>query len=221
MSEERNVVMKIKVLLIIALVLPATGLCALVADAINPVTSSAGEEKAATRASQVAKPELPQEKQTSLGLYLTAQEAYEKWKESPETVKIIDVRTTEEYLFVGHAEMAWNIPSMLQTYEWDANKKKLPMKPNPEFVAQVKEIAKPSDTLLVMCRSGGRSALAVNRLAEAEFRSVYNIIDGMEGDTVDDPVSVFHDKRMKNGWKNSGLPWTYELVPERMRLPKR
>jgi rhodanese-related sulfurtransferase len=221
MSEERNVVMKIKVLLIIALVLPATGLCALVADAINPVTSSAGEEKAATRASQVAKPELPQEKQTSLGLYLTAQEAYEKWKDAPETVKIIDVRTTEEYLFVGHAEMAWNIPSMLQTYEWDANKKKLPMKPNPDFVSQVKGIAKPSDTLLVMCRSGGRSALAVNRLAEAEFRNVYNIIDGMEGDTVDDPVSVFHDKRMKNGWKNSGLPWTYELVPAQMRLPKR
>jgi hypothetical protein len=110
---------------------------------------------------------------------------------------------------------------MLQTYEWDANKKKLPMIPNPDFVSQVKEFAKPSDTLLVMCRSGGRSALAVNRLAEAEFRNVYNIIDGMEGDTVDDPVSVFHDKRMKNGWKNSGLPWTYELVPERMRLPKR
>jgi rhodanese-related sulfurtransferase len=213
--------MKVKVLLIVALALPSVGLCALVADAVNSAASGAGEETTETRASQAAKPDLPQEKQTSLGLYLTAQEAYEKWKEAPETVKIIDVRTTEEYVFVGHVEMAWNIPSMLQTYEWDADKKKLPMKPNPDFVAQVKEIAKPSDTLLVMCRSGGRSALAVNRLAEAGFRNVYNIIDGMEGDTVDDPVSVFHDKRMKNGWKNSGLPWTYELVPERMRLPKR
>jgi rhodanese-related sulfurtransferase len=213
--------MKIKVLLIVALAMAAVGLCALAADAFNPATSSAGEETTETRASQAAKPELPQEKQTSLGLYLTSEEAYEKWKESPETVKIIDVRTTEEYLFVGHAEMAWNIPSMLQTYEWDANKKNLPMKLNPDFVAQMKEVAKPSDTLLVMCRSGGRSALAVNRLAEAEFPNVYNIIDGMEGDAVDDPVSVFHDKRMRNGWKNSGIPWTYKLVPERMRLPKR
>jgi rhodanese-related sulfurtransferase len=213
--------MKIKVLLIVGLVLPPTGLCALVAEAVNSATSSAGEETTETRASQAAKPDLPQEKQTSLGLYVTAHEAYEKWKAAPETVKIIDVRTTEEYLFVGHAEMAWNIPSMLQTYEWDAGKKKLPMKPNPDFVAQVKEIARPTDTLLVMCRSGGRSALAVNRLAEAEFRNVYNIIDGMEGDAVDDPASVFYDKRMKNGWKNSGLPWTYELVPERMRLPRR
>jgi hypothetical protein len=25
---------------------------------------------------------------------------------------------------------------------------------------------------------------------------------------------------MVNGWKNSGLPWTYELQPERVILPK-
>jgi hypothetical protein len=41
----------------------------------------------------------------------------------------------------------------------------------------------------------------------------------MEGDLVDDPQSVFHGKRMKNGWKNSGLPWTYDLDPEKMSLP--
>jgi len=27
--------------------------------------------------------------------------------------------------------------------------------------------------------------------------------------------------RMKNGWKNSGLPWTYEIDRDRMALPKR
>jgi hypothetical protein len=41
----------------------------------------------------------------------------------------------------------------------------------------------------------------------------------MEGDLVDDPPSVFHGKRMKNGWKNSDLPWTYDLEPEKMCLP--
>ncbi len=51
--------------------------------------------------------------------------------------------------------------------------------------------------------------------------SLYNIIDGMEGDVFEDPESVFLDQRLKNGWKNSGLPWTYHLNPERMRLPKR
>ena len=82
------------------------------------------------------------------------------------------------------------------------------------------EVAKPTDTILVMCRSGGRSAIAVNMLAKAGFEHVYNIIDGMEGDTVDDPASVFHGQRLKNGWKNSGVPWTYDLSPERMLLPK-
>jgi hypothetical protein len=32
-------------------------------------------------------------------------------------------------------------------------------------------------------------------------------------------LSVFKGKRMKNGWKNSGLPWTCDLDPEKMRLP--
>ena len=170
---------------------------------------------------QAATPELPKEKETTLGLYVTLKEAYEKWKADPEKIKILDVRTTEEFLFVGHPAMAWNIPAFLQTYEWDAGKKQFPMKPNVDFVAQAKEVAEPADTILVMCRSGGRSAMAVNRLAGAGFQNVYIIIDGMEGDAVADSESVFQVKRMKNGWKNSGLPWTYDLKPERMRLPSR
>jgi rhodanese-related sulfurtransferase len=71
-----------------------------------------------------------------------------------------------------------------------------------------------------MCRSGGRSAMAVNQLAEAGFKRVFNITDGMEGDLVDDPDSVYRGQRMKNGWKNSGLPWTYAPTPDRMMLPK-
>jgi hypothetical protein len=39
----------------------------------------------------------------------------------------------------------------------------------------VSRIADPQDTLLVMCRSGGRSATAVNLLASAGFRNVYNM----------------------------------------------
>jgi len=44
-------------------------------------------------------------------------------------------------------------------------------------------------------------------------------IDGMEGEMVKDPESLFKGKRMKNGWKNSGLPWTYKINPEKMKLP--
>ena len=43
----------------------------------------------------------------------------------------------------------------------------------------------------------------------------------MEGGRVSDPESVFDGLRMKNGWKNSGLPWTYDLDPDHMLLPER
>jgi len=167
---------------------------------------------------QQKSPELPKGKQTSLGLYLTATEAYQKWLADPENVRVLDVRTTEEYIFIGHAPMARNVPLASQTYQWDSDKQHFAMKRNPEFVNQVKEFAKPSETILVTCRSGGRSAMAVNLLAKAGFTNVYNITDGMEGDAVKEPGSVFQGQRLKNGWKNSGNPWTYELDPELMRF---
>jgi len=165
--------------------------------------------------------QLPKEKQTALGLYLSAKEAYEHWKTEPDKVKIVDVRTPEEYLFVGHPTMAWKIPVAMQLYEWDAEKKQFPMKPLNDFVSRVREMAHPDDTLMLMCRSGGRSAMACNFLAQAGFSHVYNIVDGMEGDAVQDPESVFVGQRLRNGWKNSGNPWTYKLTPERMLLPKK
>ena len=164
------------------------------------------------------KPELPKGKQTSLGLYVTAAEAYDKWLAAPDVVKVFDVRTLEEYIYVGHAPMAWNIPLLFQTHEWDAEKGYFAFQPNPDFLSQAKEVAASEDTILVMCRSGGRSAMAVNLLAEAGFTNVYQITDGMEGDAIKDPLSVFQGQRLMNGWKNSGLPWTYKPDPERIKL---
>ena len=163
---------------------------------------------------------VPKEKQTTLGLYLTAKEAYAQWRAAPQQVKILDVRTPEELLFVGHPEMAWKIPVAVQSYEWDAKKKQFPLNPLPDFASRVSQVAKPNDTLMLMCRSGGRSAIAVNFLAKAGFKNVYNIIDGMEGDANGDSDSVAQAQPLKDGWKNSGCPWTKKLTPERMVLPK-
>lgn len=162
--------------------------------------------------------QLPQAKQTSLGLYVTAQEAYDMWKADPERVKVLDVRMVEEYVFLGHAEMAINIPIVFPKYLYDANKRKYSFEINPDFIDHVEEVLNPDDTILAMCRSGGRSAFAINMLAKGGFTNIYNIIDGFEGDTVDDPESVFHGKRMKNGWKNS-VPWNYDLDPAKVWIP--
>ena len=159
--------------------------------------------------------QLPQQKQTSLGLYVTAQEAYEMWKADPKRVKVLDVRMVEEYVFIGHAAMAKNIPLAFPKYKWDANKRKYSFEFNPDFIDHVKELFSPDDTVVAMCRSGGRSAFAINMLAKAGFKNAYNIVDGFEGDTVNDPDSVYHGKRMKNGWKNSA-PWVYDVDPEKI-----
>ena len=158
---------------------------------------------------------LPESKKTVLGLYVTAKEAHERWKADPDGVTILDVRTPEEFLFVGHPEMAWKIPVASQSYHWDEEKQQFPMNPLMDFVARVQTVAKPDDTLMVTCRSGGRSAIACNFLAKAGFKHVYNIIDGMEGDANGDSAST-----PQGGWKNSGCPWTKKLTPEKLVLPK-
>jgi rhodanese-related sulfurtransferase len=165
----------------------------------------------------VAGTDVPKGKQTTLGLYVTAAEAYDMWKAAPDTVKVIDVRTPEEYAFVGHAEMAWNIPLAFAAYQMKDGKFVASARHNETFVDLVRQIAQPTDTLLVMCRAGGRGAMAVNQLAAAGFTNVYNIVDGMEGDLVEDPRSVYFGKRMVNGWKNSA-PWVYTLDPEKIIL---
>jgi hypothetical protein len=63
------------------------------------------------------------ERRTSLGLYLTAREAFDLWQAEPEAIRILDCRTPEEYVFVGHPPMAVNIPFAFQSFEWDAERK--------------------------------------------------------------------------------------------------
>ena len=120
---------------------------------------------------------------------------------------------------MGHAPMAHNVPSKFMKYRWDAKHKNYVMQDNPRFIRQVKKIFKPGDTILIMCRSGGRSAQSVNKLAKYGYKKVYNIIDGFEGDKIKDKNDPNYGKRAKNGWKNSGVPWTYDMDINLMYLP--
>jgi len=169
----------------------------------------------------ILKPQLPESNKTSLGLYVMPNEAYAMWKADPEHVNILDVRTFEEYTFVGHLEMARNVPLLFPKY--DPKGPSLPGRPpgcygklNPDFIPVAKEQFALTDTILVYCATSGRAAMAVNALAQARFTKVYNIVNGLEGDRIDDPGSVFHGKHLRNGWKNSGLPWGYGFHPDLM-----
>jgi rhodanese-related sulfurtransferase len=156
---------------------------------------------------------IPKAKQTSLGLYVTSREAYEILKADPDKAALLDVRTPEEFVFVGHAAMARNIPLVFMKYQWNTEKNIPVMEPNPDFIAEAQKAFKTKSKIFVTCRSGDRSAMAVNALAKAGFKNVYNITDGFEGDKVNDAESVFYGKRMINGWKNSE-PWTYDVDPK-------
>lgn len=64
----------------------------------------------------------------------------------------------------------------------------------------------PEDTILVICATGGRGAMAVTRSSRRGSPKVYNIVNGFEGDRVEDPGSVYQGKHLPNGWKDGGLP---------------
>ena len=167
----------------------------------------------------LAQSSIPTQKQTVLGLYVTAKEAHEMWLADKNKIKILDVRTPEEYIFVGHAPMAHNVPFHLFNYKMAVRNQGPLMKPNPNFIVEVGRKFKPSDTILVICRSGNRSAAAVNAMASAGFKIAYSVTDGFEGDRVKDPSSPNYGKRFKNGWRNSGIPWTDQLNPELIWIP--
>lgn len=157
--------------------------------------------------------QLPSSKQTVARLYLTSEEAYDVWKGDPEKIKVIDVRTVAEYVFIGHPEMAYNVPVMFATRNWDPAADRYALQPNEQALEQLQKIVKPDDIVLVTCRSGQRSAVAANLLTEAGYKNAYSIVDGFEGDKVKDTDSAYTGQRKKNGWRNAGLPWTYSLDP--------
>jgi len=53
-------------------------------------------------------------------------------------VKVIDVRTPEEYAFIGHPEMAWNIPFAFVTYQRKNGKTEYGPKLNPDLLPRSK-----------------------------------------------------------------------------------
>jgi rhodanese-related sulfurtransferase len=90
---------------------------------------------------------------------------------------------------------------------------------NDPFVADVKKRFKPDDRIIVFCRSGLRAAMAASALAKEGYNNVYSLLDGFEGDAIKDKDRYYKGKRLKDGWKNAGVPWTYELKKELVYTP--
>ena len=168
---------------------------------------------------------LNKKKQTKLGLYMTAEQAYKYVDANMDKTLFVDVRTPSELNYLGAAAvMDAHVPTVsMDSTGWNDKKHRYNRKENKNFVSDMDKALKKkgltkSDTVIVMCRSGKRSAKAVNTLADNGYKKVYTVVDGYEGDKVKKGENK--GKRMKNGWKNSGLPWTYSLNKDYMYITK-
>jgi rhodanese-related sulfurtransferase len=165
---------------------------------------------------------VPEPKRTKLGQYFSAQEAVGYLNKNASKTLFLDVRTPAEVMFVGMPTLAdANVPYMVEPDfpAWDDAKATLKLEKNSDFVPEVRrrlsEKGLGSDSVVVLiCRSGDRSAAAANLLAEAGLKNVYSVVDGVEGDLAKEGPHA--GQRAVNGWKNSGLPWSYSLEKRKM-----
>ncbi|MEN8107540.1 MAG: rhodanese-like domain-containing protein [Pseudomonadota bacterium] len=126
--------------------------------------------------------------------------AWALMEEQPRAV-MIDVRSSMEYLFVGHPRGSVHV-AWIDAPDWVVN---------PDFVTEVRKVmlggvgleehANDAPVLLI-CRSGKRSLEAGKLLIENEFNEVYNVAEGFEGE-LDDK----HQRSTTGGWRFHGLPW--------------
>ncbi len=129
----------------------------------------------------------------------------ETWRrlEADSKAVLIDVRTRSEWAFVGLPDLS-SLGKRVLTVEWQTF-------PDNRVDAQFAERlaaalttagAGKTDELLFICRSGGRSRMAAEVMAEAGYRHCRNVAEGFEG-----PLDDRRHRGHVAGWKSAGLPW--------------
>ncbi|HFQ14432.1 MAG TPA: rhodanese-like domain-containing protein [Gammaproteobacteria bacterium] len=126
--------------------------------------------------------------------------AWELLQSNPRAV-LIDIRSTMEYLFVGHPTGAVHL-AWIDEPDWEVN---------PDFVTEarklmlggkISDIEEGSAPIILICRSGKRSKEAGRALIEAGFKDVYHVDEGFEGD-----LDEHHQRGNLGGWRYHKLPW--------------
>lgn len=129
---------------------------------------------------------------------LSPRDSYQFLENNPDAL-MIDVRSSMEFLFVGHPVGSIHIP-WIDEPNWEVN---------PDFVKQVtalcekKNKEKPLEVpLLLICRSGKRTLDAGDLLLAYGFSQVLHVDEGFEGEKDDD-----NHRGTLGGWRFHGLPW--------------
>lgn len=143
--------------------------------------------------------------------------AHIKLIKDPEHSFLVDVRTRAEHQFVGHPEGAYNIP--LRFFSDKLGEEHYTNVDNLNFGKDLLALFNPkTDNLFFMCRSGARGAAAADEAVKAGWpeERVFNIMGGFEGYKITYKNSSFYGQRRLGGWRNEGLPWTYDMDMKRV-----
>ena len=131
---------------------------------------------------------------------LSPAEAWDMVSSTPGAV-LIDVRSSMEFLFVGHAQGSVHVP-WIDAPAWTVN---------PDFVTEVRKVMLGGIGLgehgddapvVLICRSGKRSLEAGKLLIGNGFSEVYNVEEGFEGE-----LDEHHHRSTVGGWRYHRLPW--------------
>ena len=114
---------------------------------------------------------------------------------------LVDIRSSMEYLFVGHPVGAVHLP-WIDEPDWEIN---------PHFVPEVRklmlggavcDVEDGCAPIVLICRSGKRSLEAGKVLLAAGLSNIFHIDEGFEGELND-----VHQRSSIGGWRFHGLPW--------------
>ena len=108
---------------------------------------------------------------------------------------IVDVRSAEERLFVGH------VPDTLHIV-WASGTS---LNRNPRFLRELEAKIGKDTAILFLCRSAKRSALAAEVAANAGYRYAFNVLEGFEGE-----IDEHKHRGVNDGWRFRGLPWVQD-----------
>ena len=113
--------------------------------------------------------------------------------------RLIDVRTTAEWAYVGLPDLG-ALGKAPVTVEW----KRFPsMAVNPGFAgAMAAAGVEKGAALYFLCRSGVRSRDAAQAMSALGYGPCFNVATGFEGDR-----DAAGHRGTVGGWKTGGLPW--------------
>lgn len=131
---------------------------------------------------------------------LTPQQTWQLIEDDPRAI-LVDIRSSMEFLFVGHPKGAVHVP-WIDEPDWTVN---------PDFVTDIRKLLlggaictedEGCAPVILICRSGKRSLEAGHVLMGAGFNRIFHVGEGFEGD-----LDENHHRSTQGGWRFHDLPW--------------